>query len=76
MLAGRDFNDGDRRDSERVVIISQSLAQQLFPNKDAVNRHLMWTDPVMQFIAMSTDRAGLSASSATSTTRTSCRGRP
>ena len=56
LLAGRDFNDGDRRDSERVVIISQSLAQQLFPNKDAVNRHLMWTDPVMQFIDMSTDR--------------------
>jgi putative ABC transport system permease protein len=56
LLAGRDFNDGDRRDSERVVIISQSLAQQLFPNKDAVNRHILWTDPVMQFIAMSTDR--------------------
>ena len=56
MLAGRDFNDGDRRDSERVVIISQSLAQQLFPNKDAVNRYLMWTDPVMQFIEMSADK--------------------
>jgi predicted permease len=56
LLAGRDFNDGDRRDSERVVIISQSLAQQLFPNKDAVNRHILWTDPVMQFINMSTDK--------------------
>ncbi len=56
LLAGRDFNDGDRRDSERVVIISQSLAQKLFPNKDAVNRHILWTDPVMQFIQMSTDR--------------------
>ena len=57
MLAGRDFNDGDRRDSERVVIISQSLAQRLFPNKDAVNRHLMWTDPVMKFIDMSPEPA-------------------
>jgi hypothetical protein len=56
LLAGRDFNEGDRRDSERVVIISQSLAQQLFPNKDAVNRYILWTDPVMQFIDMSTDR--------------------
>jgi len=56
LLAGRDFNEGDRRDSERVVIISQSLAQQLFPNKDAVNRHILWTDPVMQFIDVSTDR--------------------
>ncbi len=56
VLAGRDFGDGDRRDSEKVVIISQSLAQLLFPNKDAVGRYLMWTDPVMQFIDMSTDR--------------------
>jgi hypothetical protein len=36
-----------------VVIISQSLAQRLFPNQNAVNRHLMWTDPVMQFIEIS-----------------------
>ena len=56
MLAGRDFSDADRRDGERVVIISQSLAQQLFPNKDAVNRYLMWTDPVMKFIDVSPDR--------------------
>jgi putative ABC transport system permease protein len=55
VLAGRDFNEGDRRDSEKVVIISQSLAQTLFPNKDAVNRHIMWTDPVMKFIDMSSE---------------------
>jgi putative ABC transport system permease protein len=53
LMAGRDFSDGDRRESEMVVIISQSLAQRLFPNQDAVNRHLMWTDPVMQFIEIS-----------------------
>jgi putative ABC transport system permease protein len=50
ILAGRDFNDSDRKDSEQVVIISQSVAQRMFPNQDAVNRHLMWTDPVMKFI--------------------------
>nr|AHZ45619.1 permease [uncultured bacterium] len=55
LLAGRDFTDADRRDGERVVIISQSLAQQLFPKQDAVNRHLMWTDPVMKFIDVSPD---------------------
>ena len=49
-MAGRDFNDSDRRDSEKVVIISQSLASKMFPNVDAVNRHIMWTDPVMKFI--------------------------
>jgi predicted permease len=56
ILAGRDFSDADRRDGEKVVIISQSLAQNLFPGKDAVGRHLMWTDPVMQFIDVSTDK--------------------
>jgi len=50
MIAGRDFNAADRSDSEQVVIISQSVAQRMFPHQDAVNRHLTWTDPVIQFI--------------------------
>ena len=54
ILAGRDFNDADRSNGESVVIVSQSLAQRMFPNQDAVNRHLMWTDPVMKFIDVST----------------------
>jgi predicted permease len=54
VIAGRDFTDGDRREAEKVVIVSQSLAQRLFPNGDAVNRHLWWTDPVMKFIDVST----------------------
>ncbi|HEY2849209.1 MAG TPA: ABC transporter permease, partial [Gemmatimonadaceae bacterium] len=55
IIAGRDFNDGDRRDREKVVIVSQSLAQRMFPTMDAVNRHLMWTDPVTKFIGVSRD---------------------
>ena len=55
LIAGRDFTDGDRRDGERVVIVSQSLAARMFPGMDAVNRHLMWTDPVTKFIGVSTD---------------------
>jgi hypothetical protein len=54
VIAGRDFTDADRRDAERVVIVSQSLAQRMFPNQDALNRHLVWTDPVMKFIDVST----------------------
>jgi putative ABC transport system permease protein len=46
LLAGRDFTDDDRRGSEPVAIVSQTVAQRLFPNGDAVNRHLTWTDPV------------------------------
>ena len=53
IIAGRDFNDADRKDSEKVVIVSQSLAQRMFPNQDAVNHHMMWTDPVMKFIDIS-----------------------
>ena len=34
------------------MIVSQSLAQRMFPNQDAVNRHLMWTDPVLKFIGV------------------------
>ena len=54
IVAGRDFEDTDRDGTERVVIVSQSLAQRMFPNQDAVNRHLMWTDPVMRFIGVNT----------------------
>jgi predicted permease len=54
MIAGRDFNEADRRDREKVVIVSQSLAQRMFPSMEAVNRHVMWTDPVTKFIGVST----------------------
>jgi len=55
IVAGRDFSDADRADTERVVIVSQSVAQRMFPNQDAVNRYLLWTDPVMKFIPISTE---------------------
>lgn len=53
VIAGRDFTEADRRDGERVVIVSQSVAQRMFPNQDAVNRRFMWTDPVIKFIDVS-----------------------
>jgi predicted permease len=55
ILAGRDFNDNDRKGSELVVIVSQSLAQRMFPNGDAVNHHMYWTDPVLKFVDISTE---------------------
>src|SRR4029450_7129879 len=48
VIGGRDFNDGDRHDGERVVIVSQSLAQRMFPNMDAVNRRVMRTYPELR----------------------------
>ena len=46
LLAGRDFSDVDRGDGEPVVIVSQSVAQRLFPAGNALNRKMWWTDPV------------------------------
>jgi predicted permease len=40
ILAGRDFSDEDRHETELVAIVSQSAAQRLFPSGDAVNRRL------------------------------------
>jgi len=53
ILGGRDFNDGDKEGAERVVIISQSLANELYPGQNALNRTIRWTDGVMKFIGIS-----------------------
>jgi putative ABC transport system permease protein len=53
LVEGRDFNDNDRRGGEPVVIVSQSVAQRIFPGQDPINRHIMWSDPVMKFVYIS-----------------------
>ena len=45
LIGGRDFTEGDREGGERVVIVSQSIAQRLFPNAEALNRKLYLIDP-------------------------------
>jgi len=52
LVAGRDFTDEDRDGSELVAIVSQSVAQRLFPNAEALNRHMWWTDPYFGSKAM------------------------
>ena len=50
IIAGRDFNALDgQNNAEPVVIVSETLAQRMFPNQDPINRHVYWTDPVFQF---------------------------
>ncbi len=50
VIAGRDFDDLDgQKGKEPVVIVSETLARRMFPNQDAVNRHVYWTDPVLKF---------------------------
>jgi putative ABC transport system permease protein len=55
IVAGRDFNALDYQNNDQnnnqepVVIVSETLARRMFPNQDAINRHVYWTDPVLQF---------------------------
>jgi putative ABC transport system permease protein len=53
LLEGRDFTEADRMGAEPVVIVSKSIAQQLFPGQDAINRHVMWTDPLIKYVGIS-----------------------
>jgi predicted permease len=46
IVAGRDFTGEDRRGRELVVIVSQSVADRLFPDGEILNRRLWWTDPL------------------------------
>jgi predicted permease len=49
LIEGRDFDDADRTGSEPVAIVSQSVAGRMFPKGDALNHHVMWTDPLLKF---------------------------
>ena len=50
IIAGRDFNALDDQNQEPVVIVSATLAQRMFPGQDPINRHVYWTDPVLEFL--------------------------
>jgi hypothetical protein len=53
LTSGRDFNADDIQGSERVAIVSQSVVDKLFANREALNRHMMWTDGVLKFVGIS-----------------------
>ncbi|CAN5742519.1 ABC transporter permease [soil metagenome] len=42
VLSGRTFTDADRDGAERVVIVSASLAQRLWPGEAAVGKRIYW----------------------------------
>ena len=50
ILQGRDFNDLDDNNSEPVAVVSQTLAERMWPGENAVGRHVYWTDPVLEFL--------------------------
>ena len=45
IVAGRTFNDGDRRDSQPVAVISQAMARRYWPDGNAMGRMLRRPDP-------------------------------
>jgi len=49
ILRGRDFNAQDGQSKDPVVIVSETLAQRMFPNQDPIDRHVYWTDPILKF---------------------------
>ena len=56
MLVGRDFTDEDRAGKELVVVVSQTVAQRLFPKGEALNRRMWWTDPILRQADTTADR--------------------
>jgi len=49
VIDGRDFTDADREGAEPVAIVSASLAKQIFPGGNALNHHVLWSDPLLRF---------------------------
>ncbi|MCC6319645.1 MAG: ABC transporter permease [Gemmatimonadaceae bacterium] len=55
LLSGREFQSTDRKGSGLVVIINKTLADLLFPGRDAVGQRVAWTGDVLRFIGISGD---------------------
>ncbi len=52
LVEGRDFTDADRDGAEPVAVVSQTLAERLFPGGSALNHHVLLTDQLLQFAPM------------------------
>jgi predicted permease len=48
VVAGRDFNDGDRDGAQRVVIVSQEAARRWWPGQDPIGKVLLHHPGVMR----------------------------
>lgn len=53
LLKGADFTDANHADNGLVVIINETLANRLFPNRDPIGRQIAWTGDVLRFIGVS-----------------------
>ena len=55
LLKGREFTSTDQTESAKVVIVNQTLANMLFPDRDPIGRRVAWTGDVLRFIGVSGD---------------------
>jgi putative ABC transport system permease protein len=42
LLAGRSFQTGDQPDAPHVVVINETLARRIYPDEQALGRHILW----------------------------------
>jgi putative ABC transport system permease protein len=52
LLRGRTFNDGDRRGSQPVMVLSQDMARRFWPNEDPVGRTLTSGNRAVTFLVV------------------------
>jgi putative ABC transport system permease protein len=52
LLHGREFTDADREERPLVAVISASLAQRFWPNRDAVGEHFSIDDPAITIVGV------------------------
>jgi predicted permease len=55
LLKGREFESTDRDGTGLVVIVNETLAEKLFPDKDPIGQRIAWTGDVLRFIGVSGD---------------------
>lgn len=55
LVSGRLFRETDHEDAPLVVVLNQSLASRLFPDRDPVGQRVAWTGDVLRFIGLSGD---------------------
>ena len=55
LVQGRDFAATDQRETGKVVIINQALADRLFPQQNPVGQRIAWTGDVLRFTPISSE---------------------
>jgi len=55
LIKGRVFATTDRRETARVVVLSESFAKQLFGEHDPIGRRVAWTGELLKFTPFSGD---------------------